>query len=184
MHPHRRQSLHDRMTRIAHRDPERHPSSMTAGLSGRRVRHHFPVVDVPVRSGLFCSVAPAADADHLVERGPASERIVRRVHRHEAAAFFHVGLERRLERGRPAIVRRVVVHNHGLVPAELGRERRQLPSRCRCGDDGHCEEAGLVEDSFEDRCDVLPVVIGTAALAVEEHDGNGRRHPRGWRSRQ
>ena len=42
----------------------------------------------PVRAGLLVAAAPAADADHLVERGPAGERVVGRVHRHEARRRF------------------------------------------------------------------------------------------------
>jgi hypothetical protein len=104
VHPHRRQATRDRMVRVAHRHLERQPLSMAARLARRSVRRQLAVLVEPVRAGGFGAIAPAADANHLVECLPARERVVGGVNDHDTAAVCHVALERRLQLGRPPIV--------------------------------------------------------------------------------
>ena len=56
------------------------------------------------------AVAPAADTDHLVERRPLRKRVVGRMDGYKPAPFLQA-LERRLDRGRPPLVRSVVVEH-------------------------------------------------------------------------
>ena len=75
-----------------------------------------------------CAAAPAADADHLVERLPVRERVVCSVHGHEAATVGYVLFERRLQRGRPALVGRVVVHTTTWYFAKSGMKLLKSPA--------------------------------------------------------
>jgi len=126
-----------------------------------------------VGAGLFGAIAPAANADHFVERVPGTEGVIGRVHDDYAAAVFDVLFEGVFEGLGPAVIGSVVIPDDDLIFAPLGLESGEVGSGGRGGDDVDLEKAGFVEFFLEDGGSELPGVIGTAAFAIEEHDFNG-----------
>src|SRR5262245_34325435 len=94
MHPRLRKTARDRMAAVTQHDLERRARSMTAGTPRRFVFHELVVLEVPVGAGALVAAAPTADADHLVEFGPARERVVGSVNRNDTTAARDVLLER------------------------------------------------------------------------------------------
>src|SRR5271157_4408972 len=83
VHPDQWQALHNRVFGSARLDLEWEAISVRASRARGIVRDQLALLEIPHRTGLFCPAAPTADADHLIERRPVRERIVRGVDNHE-----------------------------------------------------------------------------------------------------
>ena len=90
-----------------------------------------------------------------------------------SSAALHVFFEGAFEFGGPAFVRSVVVEDDGLVLAEVRFEAAEVAAGRRSGHDVHLKQARIVEFLFQHERDELPLVIGPAALAVQNHDSDG-----------
>ena len=151
------------------------------------VEHHGAIAPADLRAGRLgpasvagCESSPAADADHLVELGPAGKRVVRRVQHHESAAVLHVVDECLLHRRRE--LETLVVQHDRLVVGERWREtrhvlvrRRALRRRRRHGDG---KAPAVFQLTLDDRTADFPVVI-PVALPGDEQDFDARLRGRG-----
>ena len=88
MHPDLWQTFHDRVIGVPNRHLERHPVAVSAGATRRSVGDQLSILVIPEGARLFVPPPPAADSDHLVERFPAGEGVIRGVYDDQAAAPF------------------------------------------------------------------------------------------------
>src|SRR5579863_4301059 len=70
MHPDVRQPFHNGVFGSASLDLEWEAISVRTSRAWRIVRDEFAVLEIPHGTGLFGAAAPAADANHLIERRP------------------------------------------------------------------------------------------------------------------
>src|SRR5262245_47555489 len=102
---------------------------------------------------------------------------------HKTAAGLHVLFKRCLQISRPSIVRRVVVEHYSLILPKVGLEPAEVPPRRRCSNNVHLKQSSLVELFTQHSSYELPFVIWSPALAIKNHDAEGRGGARSGRDK-
>jgi hypothetical protein len=132
----------------------------------------FKLLDSEPKEDVLAALAPAADADHLVVRGPVAKSIVRGVNHYQPSSTANVILKLPAKIIRPRS--RIEVGDDHLVFVELRMKAAEIASRGRRRNNGDLEKFRFLELGFENRRGDFPVVVRPPALAVNEQNANSR----------
>ena len=137
--------------------------------SGRRVGHQLAVLEIPKGAGLFGSIPPASDPDHLVVGRPIGKRVVGSMNDDQPPAIPDIFLQLQAQIRRP--VGSVIVPHDRFVLAELRLKVAEVAAKLRGGCDSDLKQSRVLQFLFQCRRSQFPSVIWAAALSINQQYG-------------